>query len=339
MNTFLLEAVSFLLIPWYLYCTAWIGRELFALSGMTFWEFIQKGQDRVPMATSHRHSRSRRNRAILAVLLETSEDREETLRLFKRYCYSTLPAFLTFVPSLIPGMWENWQVFLVWDVVLFLAGLVIKAQGRGYRQKHRLDPLQEEKLEARQRRQNKTFLTGKSLVVYGLVGLFFLVMFVVIVTGGGQAFKMNGSLQWEAPPTSPLSVAPNFYDVHAALTEAGFETANIPTTYWMYDEKKLQNVVSGLKGEAAFEFYEYTDDETVDLVYNQICSDISPLLTSLGREEWSKPLAYGGEKFMLIQDRVTYYVLYWGNTVVYAHAPEGDEKITDLLLKLDYIRP
>ena len=80
-------------------------------------------------------------------------------------------------------------------------------------------------------------------------------------------------------------------------------------------------------------------DETVDLVYNQICSDISPLLTSLAREEWSKPLAYGGEKFLLIQDGVTYYVLYWGNTVVYAHAPEGSEEITDLLVKLRYIDP
>lgn len=42
---------------------------------------------------------------------------------------------------------------------------------------------------------------------------------------------------------------------------------------------------------------------------------------------------------MLIQDGVTYYVLYWGNTVVYAHAPEGSEEITDLLVKLRYIEP
>ena len=330
MKFFLLETFSFLLIPWYLYCTAWIGRELFALSGMTFWEFFQKGQDRVPTATSHHHSRNRRNAAILSLLLETSRDREETLRLFKRYCYSTSPAFLTFVPSLIPGMWGNWWVSLGWNVILFLAGLVIKAQGKGYREKHRLDPLQEEELEARQRRQNKAHFTKKGLVVYGLVGLYFLGLFVVIITGGGQIFRAGDNQQ---------RVAPDFHDVHTVVTEAGFETANIPTTYWMYDEKKLQNVVSGLKGEAAFEFYEYTDDETVDLVYNQICSDISPLLTSLAREEWSKPLAYGGEKFLLIQDGVTYYVLYWGNTVVYAHAPEGSEEITDLLVKLRYIDP
>lgn len=111
MNTFLLEAFSFVLIPWYLYCTAWIGRELFALSGMTFWEFVQKGQGRVPTATSHRRSRSRRTRAVLGLLLETSSDPEETQRLFRRYCYSTLPAFLTFIPSLIPGMWGKWKIF------------------------------------------------------------------------------------------------------------------------------------------------------------------------------------------------------------------------------------
>ena len=327
---FALMLFSFLLVPWYLYCTAWIGGELFALSGMTFWEFVQKGQDRVPMATSHHLSRKRRNRAVLALLMETRSDPEETRRLFRRYCYSTLPGFLAFVPSLIPGMWGNWQVFLVWDVVLFLVGLVIKAQGRGYRRKHRLDPLQEEKLEARQRRQNKTFFTGKSLVVYGLVGLFFLGMFVVIVTGGGQMFSIWSNQQ---------SVAPDFYDVHEVVYEAGFETANIPTTYWRYEEQKLGNVVSGLKDGAGFEYYEYYDDETVDLVYNQICSDIAPEMTAQPREEWSQSLPNGGERCTLTRDGVTYEVLYWGNTVVYAYAPEGSEEITDLLVKLRYIEP
>ena len=326
---FALMLFSFLLVPWYLYCTAWIGGELFALSGLTFWEFVQKGQGRVPMATSHHLSRKRRNRAVLALLMETSSDPEETRRLFGRYCYSTLPGFLAFVPSLIPGMWGNWQVFLVWDVVLFLVGVVIKAQGRGYRRKHRLDPLQEEKLEARQRRQNKTFFTGKSLVVYGLVGLFFLGMFVVIVTGGGQMFSIWSNQQ---------SVAPDFYDVHEAVSDAGFETANIPTTYWRYEEQKLGNVVSGLKDGAGFEYYEYYDDETVDLVYNQICSDIAPEMTAQPREEWSQSLPNGGEEFTLTREGVTYYVLYWGNTVVYAYAPEGSEEITDLLVELHYIQ-
>lgn len=328
MKFFLLETFSFLLIPWYLYCTAWIGRELFALSGMTFWEFFQKGQDRVPTATSHHHSRNRRNAAILSLLLETSRDREETLRLFKRYCYSTSPAFLTFVPSLIPGMWGNWWVSLGWNVVLFLAGLVIKAQGKGYREKHRLDPLQEEELEARQRRQNKAHFTKKGLVVYGLVGLYFLGLFVVIITGGGQIFRAGDNQQ---------RVAPDFYDVHEAVSDAGFETANIPTTYWMYEEKKLGNVVSGLKDGAGFEYYEYYDDETVDLVYNQICSDIAPEMTAQPREEWSQSLSHGGEKFTLTRDGMTYYVLYWGNTAVYAYAPEGREEITNLLEELHYI--
>ena len=325
---FALMLFSFLLVPWYLYCTAWIGGELFALSGLTFWEFVQKGQGRVPTATSHRRSRSRRTRAVLGLLLETSSDPEETRRLFRRYCYSTLPGFLAFVPSLIPGMWGNWQVFLVWDVVLFLVGLVIKARGRGYRRKHRLDPLQEEKLEARQRRQNKTFFTGKSLVVYGLFGLFFLGMFVVIVTGGGQMFSIWSNQQ---------SVPPDFYDVHEVVYEAGFETANIPTTYWRYEEQKLGNVVSGLKDGAGFEYYEYYDDETVDLVYNQICYDIDPEVTSQQREEWSQSLPNGGEEFILTRDGVTYYVLYWGNTAVYAYAPEGSEEITNLLAELHYI--
>ena len=34
---FALMLFSFLLVPWYLYCTAWIGGELFALSGLVCW--------------------------------------------------------------------------------------------------------------------------------------------------------------------------------------------------------------------------------------------------------------------------------------------------------------
>lgn len=40
----------------------------------------------------------------------------------------------------------------------------------------------------------------------------------------------------------------------------------------------------------------------------------------------------------LTRDGVTYDVLYWGNTVVYAYAPEGSEEITDLLVELHYIQ-
>lgn len=332
MNFFLLELFSFLLIPWYLYCTAWIGRELFALSGMTFWEFVQKGEGRVPTATSSRHSRSRRNRAVLSVLMETSRDQEETLRLFKRYCYSTLPAFLAFLPSLIPGLWGNWWISLGWDVALFLAGLVIKAQGQGYREKHRLDPLQEEELEARQRRQNKTFLTKKSLVVYGLVGLFFLGMFVLIASGGGQIFR--------AQPTQSLGVdPPTMNDVDTMLYAMGFDTEDVSTSYWMYEESKLEQQVAGTTRDERFEFYVYSDDDGSLGAYNAICYDLTRDLEPDQRDAYEEPLPFGGEGFTYTKDGMTYYVLYWGNTVVYAHAPEGSEEITDLLVKLRYIEP
>ena len=53
---FVVGMLSVLMIPWYLYCTSWMFQELCALSGLTFWEFIEKGQTRVPMATHSRHS-------------------------------------------------------------------------------------------------------------------------------------------------------------------------------------------------------------------------------------------------------------------------------------------
>ena len=333
MNIFLLELFSFLLIPWYLYCTAWIGRELFALSGLTFWEFVQKGQGRVPTATSHRRSRSRRTRAVLGLLLETSSDPEETQRLFRRYCYSTLPGFLAFVPSLIPGMWGNLWISLAWNVVLFLVGLVIKAQGKGYREKHHLDPLQEEKLEDRQRRQNKTFLTGKSLVVYGLVGLFFLGMFVVIVTGGGQVFKMQ-PVRWYTSVQEPMQ---KLYDVQMTMTDAGFETSSLFTTYGGYQWEELENKLSGFKGDNSFEYYQYTGGAVAEQVYNQICYNINPEMESQQWNELSQSLPNDVEMFTLTRNHTNYYVLWWKNTVVYAYAPEGSEEITNLLAELHYI--
>lgn len=334
MNFFLLELFSFLLIPWYLYCTAWIGRELFALSGMTFWEFVQKGEGRVPTATSSRHSRSRRNRAVLSVLMETSRDQEETLRLFKRYCYSTLPAFLAFLPSLIPGLWGNWWISLGWDVALFLAGLVIKAQGRGYREKHRLDPLQEEELEARQRRQNKTFLTKKSLVVYGLVGLFFLGMFVLIASGGGQAFKMQ-PVRWHTSVQAPMQ---KLYDVQTAMTDAGFKTSTLFTAYDGYQSEELENKLAGFKGEDFFAYYQYTGGAVAEQVYNQICYHINPEMEPQQWDELSQSLPNDVEKFTLTRNHTTHYVLWWKNTVVYACAPEDSQEITSLLADLHYIQ-
>lgn len=129
----------------------------------------------------------------------------------------------------------------------------------------------------------------------------------------------------------------SFTDVHTILSERGFETANIATTYWFYDENKLKNVVSGIKEDMAFEFYEYTDGETTDGVYNRISYDISQDMEQSEREKHETRLQGGGKMFTLTEGGVNSVVIYKNNTVIYANSPETESEIRDILAELGYL--
>lgn len=131
--------------------------------------------------------------------------------------------------------------------------------------------------------------------------------------------------------------APAFSDVHTVLSEKGFETANIPTTYWFIEESKLTNVVSGRKGDMAFEFYEYADSETVDLVFNQVAYDISKDMEIDEREKQIAELPNGGKMFTLTEAGVLHIVVYKEDTLIYAHSPETSTEIQAILMELGYI--
>lgn len=130
----------------------------------------------------------------------------------------------------------------------------------------------------------------------------------------------------------------DFTAVHAILTERDFETANIPTTYWFYDENKLKNVVSGIKEDMAFEYYEYTDGETTDGVFNRISYDISQDMEQAEREKCETPLSGGGRMFTLTEDGIRSIVLYKSNTVIYAYSSEEEQEIQEILAELGYIK-
>ncbi len=73
-------------------------------------------------------------------------------------------------------------------------------------------------------------------------------------------------------------------EVKGLLEEKGFNTVNMPTSYWFFDEDKLLYVASGEKGESKVEFYEYSDGETTDGVYNRISYDFNQDLEFKERE-------------------------------------------------------
>ncbi len=129
----------------------------------------------------------------------------------------------------------------------------------------------------------------------------------------------------------------DFAVVHTMLSERGFETANIPTTYWFYDENKLTNVVSGIKDDIIFEFYEYTDGKTTDGVYNSISYDISQDMEIVEREKYETELQNGGKMFELIKDGTYSVVMYKNNVVIYARSPEEQNEIQNILIEFGYL--
>ena len=102
----------------------------------------------------------------------------------------------------------------------------------------------------------------KLIIVYTLVGTFFFAILLGFYLGIANI-------------SADHSENTEHGDVITVLSEKGFETANIPTTFWSYDENKLANVCAGVKDDTRFEFYEYTDSETTDLVYKSIVIDIT----------------------------------------------------------------
>lgn len=88
------------------------------------------------------------------------------------------------------------------------------------------------------------------------------------------------------------------------------------------------------RGGTAFEFYEYTDGETTDGVYNRISYDVSRELEPDEREKYERMLQGGGKRFDFTENGVSSIVVYQGNIVIYAYFPEEEHEIQDMLEEL-----
>ena len=339
---------SVLLLPINLFCSFWIFKEALRLSGATFSEFLKDLSGRgVPDSTygsefARNRAMRKRRKMILGYLLEESPAPERTKRLFYGYCLSTIPGFLALslagYTAYASYDTNALRISMLGNAALLGVNLALVIMGRVYRRRNPLDERTEELLkqkrgkEKEDGRKNKT----KNIVVYTLVASFFLGFLLFFFLGPSGVLPLPGTKTGESQK-NVLKIA-DFYEVQAVLSNRGFETANIPTTYWSLDESKLINVVSGKKGETAFEFYEYTDGKTTDLVYNEIIYDFSQEMDPRERESHEQELIGGGKRFTLTQNGTYILVLYKENTVVYARSPENETEIQDILIELGYMR-
>ncbi len=317
------------MLPVNLICSFWLFREALNLSGVTFREFGRDLADNLPRS---RHVKGRRVKIILTYLAERSTNPERTKKLFNMYLYSTLVGLAALILAEYVGISQNpdkLKIAFIGNLILVLVNTAIAVAGKIYRKNNPLDEKTAEKLaQIRAREKEKGRGIGlKGIIVYTVVGAFFLTMFLgfnVAVAVFTQQRNIAEKVEHD--------------DVKTVLTERGFETANMPTTYWEIDEAKLMFVCAGIKGEVKFEFYEYSDSETTDSVYNQIVNDVAQNMEPNERESHEMPLSDGNKMFAVKIDGVYYCVAYKNNTAVYAYSPESLDEINGILAEIGYLK-
>lgn len=317
---------SLALLPINFCCAFWIFQAALDLTGMTFQQFLGFSSDTV--LPSGRAGLSRRQRFLTRFFREKSSQPEKSIRLLWAFGYCTLPglaALLLAQYAAASGSEHKLTYALIGDLVLLLLNIALAYAGRVYRKRHPLD----EALRAKrtQEKQAGRKRRARAIIVYSIVGAFFfaiLLAFDLGIAGVSSARRAGMEIHSE--------------DVKAVLAEKGFETENIPVTYWFYDENRLMYVCAGVKGESKFEFYEYMDDGMTDGVYDRIVQDISPDMDPAQRESHETPLPGGRKLFSAITDGAYRLVLYQGDTLVYAYSPESLEEINDILFELGYLK-
>lgn len=340
MTTQILNIVfSIVLLPVNFCCAFWLFREAMNLTGMTFKEFLNFTADvNLPSASAHR-AMQKRQRFLVAFFREKSSDPKKSIRLLWTFGICTLPgaAALTLAVYCARDP-EHLKYAFIGNLLLVLINIIIGSSGKIYRKNHPLDEAMAEKLETKHSKEKEEGKKNrrKNIIVYSLVGAFFfgiLLFFMLLIAG--VDFTHIGTHGLSGRPAYSDSISRE--DVDAVLKEKGYETYEIPVTYWELDENKLMYVCAGVKGDSKFEYYEYNNGETIDLVYNQISYNISPNMEPSERKNHETELSNGNKMFTAVADGVYYLVLYQGNTLIYAYSPESLDEINDILIQLGYL--
>lgn len=321
---------SVLLVPVNFLCAFWLFREALNLTGLTFKEFLDMTASERMIPEVGRHRFRKRRRFLILFFNEHSSDPQKSVRLLWGFGICTLPALASLSLAGYAAMFADKQLYaLIGNLLLAAVNLALFIRGRLYRKNHPLDAATAEKLDAKRKRAREQNGKNrvKNIVVYTLVGVLF---------GGMLLFFILGM----AGASPPVQGYPSAISVHAdlitRLNEKGYETANVPTTYWELDGEKLLHVAAGVKGSSKLEFYGYSDDKTVDLVYNQIVYSTAPDMEPAKREQQETDLSGGGKLFTTAADGLCYLVLYRGDTVVYAYAPGSLNEIYEILTGAGY---
>lgn len=324
---------SIILVPVNIGCAFWLFQEALNLTGMTFKEFLETTSHVSPSVGRHRFSK--RQRFFIKFFKEHSTEPQRSIRLLWAFGICTLPSLVALYLAEYAAIHvDKLKYAFIGNLILVVINIALVIWSKIYRNNHPLDIAIAEKLNAKRIREKESGRKNpiKSIVVYVVVGTFLLGILFFLMTG------ISGISQPQQHLQSQQTAILNHSELIALLNEKGYETANIPTTYWEINESKLLNVAAGVKGDSKFEFYEYSDDETVDLVYNQIVYLTAPELENVERENYETNLPDGNRIFTISIDGVYYLVMYRNNTVIYAYSPDSLNEIKEILTGIGYLK-
>lgn len=321
---------SIILLPVNVFSAFWLFREALNLADMTLGEFVEKNYFKTV------HIRRHRQRKLWKILTEffykNSSDPEKSLRFTKTFGLCTLLGLASLSLAVYCAIDKRHLKYaFIGNIILLALNVVIVIWGEIYRKNNSVKISTEENFRKKRKYVGKKNL--KNIIVYSLVGVFLLSILLFFMMGITSIFNSNQNSN-KSSYRSAISIQS---DLITMLSEKGFETANVPTTYWEIDENKLEHVAAGVKGNSKFEFYGYSDSETVDSVYNRIVYLTAPEMEISERENHETSLSDGNKVFTAVVDNVYYLVMYRNDTVIYAYSHGSLNEINDILTKIGYL--
>lgn len=351
---------STLLLPINLLCGAWMLKDAMNLTGMTFGEYwkLKRRQEQEELELTEPSvftdpediELSKKTIRMDASQRETifffkhySSDPKRSLRLTKAYAECTFIGFSALLLSNYTALSRNpdkLKFALIGNIILLIFNLGLLFAGKIYRNMHPIDERILEKLSAKraEEKENAKREHIRNIIVYIIVGLLFLGLLLYFNLSMAGVFSQQNHQVQQGTPTVTTNVQISREKVYEELTERGFETTNIPTTYWREDERKIMYVCAGMKNDIKFEYYEYIDGKTTNLVYNSIVYSVSNDIEPSEREQYETQLPDGNKIFTASIDGVYQLCIYRDNTVVYAYSESGLDEINSILYKLGYLQ-
>lgn len=293
---------------------------------MTFSEFLKENNPKMAYINTGRRRRRKLKRLLLEFFNKNSTSPQKSIRYTQAFGACT---FLGFVALCLAGYCamnvKNSKYALVGNIALLVINLAIFLCGKVRAKGQIGDILPPEKNETSAK------VPMKNIIVYSLVGALFFGFLLFFMLGISGIFRSNQDRTYYK---SAISIQSELITI---LGEKGYETANVPTTYWTLDESKLEHIAAGVKDGSKFEFYGYSDGETVDLVYNQIVYLTAPELENFEREKCETVLSDKSKMFTSALDGIYYLVMYRNDTVVYAYSENTLSEINAILAEIGYL--